>query len=310
MAGKAAATLFSDRTASKPDTPSMPPARASRGARGASTRASQMTPAMSRTTAIVLSAMPVIIAPRWSVSAATWLAASSDRIGWASVPAITMIGAASKAREPAIVRFDMGSPCAGSLMLHGPRRYAAARGRGLGPGAASAGEAELAQHSDVVAAGPVLGDPAVLDAEDVDLLDGEAAPGGRPAQELARLGAPHGAAHHDAGAVAEGVIDVVGPVREGAAQPAHHPPDGLGSGSGVTPVHGRPAVAALIDAVRGDQLAGELEAAGPEQLDLPPVAQIDICRGRGAHPSAPFDRDSLGPPQEARAVEPRSDNNS
>jgi hypothetical protein len=35
----------------------------------------------------------------------------------------------------------------------------------------------------------VLGDPAVLDAEDVDLLDGDAASGGRPAQELAGLGA-------------------------------------------------------------------------------------------------------------------------
>src|SRR5260370_27954331 len=229
MAGKAAATLFSDRTASTQDTPIMPRAVASRGAGGASTRASQMTPAMSRTTAIALSAMPVIIAPRWSVSAATWPAASSDRVGWTSVPAITMIGAASRAREPAIVRVDMGSPCAGSLMVRGPRRYAAARGRGAGSGAASAGEAELAQHSDVVAACPVLGDPAVLDAEDVDLLDREAAPGGRPAQEVARLGAPHGAAHHDAVAVAERVIDVVGQVREGAAHPAHDPLGGLGS---------------------------------------------------------------------------------
>ena len=62
---------------------------------------------------------------------------------------------------------------------------------------------------------------------------------------------------------AEGVIEVVGQVREGAAQPAHHPFDGLGSGSGVTPARGRPAVTAVIDAVRRDQLVSYLEAAGP-----------------------------------------------
>src|SRR5580700_6954860 len=185
MAGKAAATPFSNRTASKPNTPSTPPTMASRGARGASARANQMMPAISRTTAIELNTMLVIIAPRWPVSAATWLAASSDRVGWASVPAITMIGAASRATAPAIVRLDMGSPLAGSLTMRGPRRYARGPREWAGSGAASAGEAELAQHSGVVAACPVLGDPAVLDAEDVDLLDADTAPGGRPAQELA-----------------------------------------------------------------------------------------------------------------------------
>jgi hypothetical protein len=74
---------------------------------------------------------------------------------------------------------------------------------------ASAGEAELAQHAHVVAACPVLGDPAVLDAEDVDLLDRHAAAGGRPAQELARLGAPRGAPQRDPVTVTEDVIDVL-----------------------------------------------------------------------------------------------------
>src|SRR5579859_1676445 len=101
-------------------------------------------------------------------------------------------------------------------------------------GVVLAGQAELAQHADVVPAGPVLGDPAVLDVEDVDLLDRETAPGGRVAQELAGVGAPGGAAQRDAVAVAESVFDVVGQVRECTAQPAHDRSDGLRSSSRVT----------------------------------------------------------------------------
>ncbi len=90
-----------------------------------------MTPAMSRATAIELSAMPVIIAVRWPVSAATWLAASSDRVGWASVPAITTIGAASRATAPAVMLFEnIGSPPDGfdvGFQARGPARAVTSR---------------------------------------------------------------------------------------------------------------------------------------------------------------------------------------
>ena len=78
----------------------------------------------------------------------------------------------------------------------------------------SAREAELVEHRDVVAAGPVLGDLPVLYAVDVDLLDLEPALGRWLSEEVALVGAAYRAAQRDAVAVAEHVVDLVVQVGE------------------------------------------------------------------------------------------------
>ena len=82
---------------------------------------------MSSTTAIVLSAgagdhRPAVVGERGDLAGSVVGTGS----GWASVPAITMIGAASRATAPARVRFDTGSPL---LDLDGARAAAVRRGR-------------------------------------------------------------------------------------------------------------------------------------------------------------------------------------
>ena len=258
----------SNTMTSQPATPSTPPASASRGACGATVSASQMVPAASSATARPFRAVPAIIAPRWSVRAATWAAGSSEMVGGISAAAIAMTGAASSAAAPAsdvrVMRLSSISGCAGS-------------------GGGRPGEAELVHHPDVVPAGPVLRDAAIVDA-------------GRGGSAARRSGARSGRGRGTRPGACPGRCIEAPP---GRRRRRHRRPSYSRSGNAprsqpTTPlipsgprgaarhpgaVRGA-GVGTMVDAGGADQLVGQLHLAGAEQLDLRADADVHVrCRG-------------------------------